>query len=448
MGFTVTTLTLLVGYFYYRLVRNLDHQMDRFMDDEMREMEHILAEGDPVLLEELKSDEAAHQRVILFTEVRTESGEVIGRTRAMGGRDFLLTEEMKEIAGKGSSCTNSMDIGGIPVRVRTRLFKFDDGRRRYLQVGLSEKDASESRRAFLAQTSTAVVPIVALALFGGWVVAGRAMRPINAIAAAAARIRSRNLGERVPLRGTGDEIDRLATVLNSTFAELESSFSRIRDFSASASHQLKTPLTVIRGEAELLIRNRPDDPDLARFATIMDEAAHLARIVDQLLFLARADAEKVDLAFAPVRLQGIVEQGLRRIEPYVTVKNLHLDVRMDQVPEVSGSESLLGTAVQNLLDNAAKFAPEQGHIGVHGGVEEGVVVLEIEDDGEGIPEGERDSVMDRFSHPSSRKGGGAGLGLAVAKEIALIHHGRLQALARKEGRGARFRLEIPRVRPT
>lgn len=202
---------------------------------------------------------------------------------------------------------------------------------------------------------------------------------------------------------------------------------------------------MIRGEAELLLRERPEDPDVARFAAIAEEAAHLARIVDQLLFLARADAEKVEVGLAPLALKALVEHGLRRIEPYVMVKKLQLEARLDGAPDVMGSDSLLGTAVQNLLDNAARYAPEGGRLRVSWESRDGLVALDIENDGRPIPREERERVMRRFSSAGDRPGQGAGLGLAVAREIASLHKGRLTPMDPRDGMGVRFRLEVPRA---
>ncbi|MCE9583711.1 MAG: HAMP domain-containing histidine kinase [Planctomycetes bacterium] len=444
-GFTLVALSLLAGYFYYRLLRNLDHQMERFVDEETREVEQNLNKGDEVVLQELREDESIHDRSALWFCLRDEAGKELFRSSQLKPGDLEMTDAILKSLESNARVWSPVKVLGQRARMRTSTFKTRDGRQRYLHVALSEREALESRANFFVQISYAVVPCVLMALFGGFVVARRATAPIDDIAATASRIQSSGLGERIPLRGTDDELDQLAVVLNSTYAALEESFRRVRDFSASASHQLKTPLTVICGEAELLIRERPDDPDVARFATIADEAAHLARIVDQLLFLARADSEKVGLEMGPVSLRAIVEQGLRRIEPYVTVKRLKLESAMEGAPDALGSDSLLGTAVQNLLDNAARYSPDGGRLRVGWEAGDGVVALEIENEGEGIPAAQRGRVMERFSTAGNKPGKGAGLGLAVACEIAALHKGSLQALDPRSGAGVRFRLEVPRA---
>ncbi len=444
-GFTLTALSLLAVYFFYRLIRNVDLQMDRFIDEESHEAERVLEDGDEALAKELREDEKVHERAGVWFQFTDGAGKVFFRSASLSPEEMRLAPEvLKQLATSARVWTRER-IHGEPARTRTSKFVFPDGRVRYVQIALSEHDALASRANFFAQLSLAVVPCVLVALMGGFFVARRATAPIDDIAAAAARIQSTGLGERIPLRGTGDELDQLAVVLNGTFAALEESFRRIRNFSASASHQLKTPLTVIRGEAELLVRERPDDRDLARYATIAEEAAHLARIVDQLLFLARADAERVEVGMAPVGLKPVVERGLRRIEPYVTVKKLKVEAALDGVPDVMGSESLLSTAVQNLLDNAAKYAPEGGRLRIGWEAAGKLAALEIENDGAPIPQEDRESIMQRFSAEGSRPGQGAGLGLAVAREIAALHKGSLRPMDPRDGMGVRFRLEVPRA---
>ncbi len=444
-GFTLTALSLLAGYFFYRLIRNVDRQVDRFIEEETHEAERVLGEGDEAILTELREDEKVHDRAGVWFQLEDAKGQTIFRSAKLVPGELELTPAIRNQLDSSTRVWTRETIQGEPARVRSTKSTFPDGRVRYLRIALSEHDVIASRSSFLAQLSFAVVPCVLLALVGGFIVARRATAPIDDIAAAAARIQSTGLGERIPLRGTGDELDQLAVVLNATFAALEESFRRVRNFSASASHQLKTPLTVIRGEAELLLRERPDDPDIARFATIAEEAAHLARIVDQLLFLARADAERVEVGMAPVGLRSLVERGFRRIEPYVTVKQLKLEAKLEGIPDVMGSESLLATAVQNLLDNAAKYAPEGGRLRVGWEAAGSAVALEIENDGAAIPKEDRENIMRRFSAEGSRPGQGAGLGLAVAREIAALHKGSLEPLDPRDGMGVRFRMEVPRA---
>ncbi|KAF0244169.1 MAG: integral membrane sensor signal transduction histidine [Planctomycetota bacterium] len=444
-GLSLLALSLLAGYFYYRMVRNLDRQIERFVEEEVHEAEAVLAVGDANLIEDLSAEESAHDRAGIWFVLRDGDGAELFRSSALKPGDLAFTGEMRELLRSNRRTWSSESVQSRYARMRTTKYEFADGRTRYFQAAFSESVAAETRETFLGQLLLAVVPFVLLALLGGFFVARRATAPIDDIAAAAVRIQSTGLGERIKLRGTGDELDQLAVVLNETWAALEESFRRVRDFSASASHQLKTPLTVIRGEAELLLRDRPDDPDIARFAVIADEAARLARMVDQLLFLARADAEHVAVALAPVELKTLVEAGFRRIEPYVTVKKLKVTTKLDGAPDALGNDSLLGTAVQNLLDNAAKYAPEGGRLRVGWEAVEAIVALEIENDGKEIPAAERESIMQRFSSAGDRPGQGAGLGLAVAREIAVLHKGRLVALDPRDGMGVRFRLEIPRA---
>ncbi|NUN48372.1 MAG: HAMP domain-containing protein [Candidatus Brocadiae bacterium] len=442
-GFSLATLALLVAYFYVRLGRASDYQADRFLDDEYSEMEHMLLEGGDDLDAELVLVARFHREVQLFVVVRDMAGTVLQHTENVQAGDFPLSEAARALPAGASIRREDGFVGPVPVRMRIRHLVLPDGTSRLLQVAISRSGSLNARERYLAQAGAAAVPFLALALVGGYVVARRAIRPIDSIAAAAARIQGTNLSERIPLRGSGDELDQLAAVLNRTFEQLEESFRRIRDFSGSASHQLRTPLTVIRGEAELLLKEGIDDRYAARVATIVDEAARLARIVEQLLFLARVDAEKVDVGTESVDLAGIVAQGLRRLEPCVATKKLRVEERREAEPRVRGSEALLATAVQNLLDNAARFSPDDGRILIRYGRRGDRVTLEIEDDGEGIRPEHRGQVMERFFRVDVRKGDGAGLGLAVANEIALLHHGTLSVEDPREGLGAHLRLELP-----
>jgi signal transduction histidine kinase len=447
-GFTLVTLALLVAYFWWRLVRNLDHQMDRYVDEEFEEMQEALAKGDGELGEDFQHDERAHAKLGCSSQLRDAAGRTILKAAWLEEHELPWNDDLRRELEDGRPHTRLVEVDGEATRVRSRLLRFPDGRARVLQVGLSEHESRDAQRAFLRQAGYVAAPFVLLALLGGWIAARRALRPLEHMADAASRIRAESLSERLPLAGTGDEVDRLGESLNATLAQLEESFRKIRDFSASASHQLKTPLTVIRGEADLLLRELADTPQGPRLVTISDEAARLSRTVDQLLFLARADAEAVEIQREAVPLAPLVEAALRRVEPYVTVKRLRVESRVEAGACARGSESLLGTAVQNVMDNAARLSPEGGRIIVRGTAADGRVRLDVEDDGPGIPPAERPVVMERF-HRAGRNGpgGGTGLGLAVAREIAALHGGSLAVLDVEEGRGAHFRLEVPRAEP-
>lgn len=304
------------------------------------------------------------------------------------------------------------------------------------------EDVEESTRALILPLVVAVpVSSAALAVAVWWLV-GRVLRPVEAIRSEVDRITASRLDRRVPQPPTSDEVARLARTMNAMLDRLAASSERQRSFVADAAHELRSPLARMRAELEVDSAH-PASADLAAtHATVLGETVTLQRLVDDLLLLARGDAGALAAGRAePVDLDDVVERQamVRRGQGGPTV-----DTRGVAPVQVRGDEAQLGRAVANLLDNAVRHAggavtvtlAEDAH---------GVAVLTVADDGPGIPAADRDRVFERFTRLDDARsaGGGAGLGLAIARDIAERHGGDLQ-LAR--GPGARFVLTLPVAR--
>ncbi|MFE3454929.1 ATP-binding protein [Nonomuraea sp. NPDC059194] len=274
------------------------------------------------------------------------------------------------------------------------------------------------------------VPLL-LAVVAGmtWFSVGRALAPVAAIRAKVADITARDLHQRVPVPESGDEIARLATTVNGTLDRLETAVERHKQFVADAAHELRSPIATLRARMELA-----EPTDLSTEA--LADVDRLQRLAGDLLLLARLDAgeplkaEEVDLG------QVVAEESLR---PGAAVT---LDISPDVV--ISGSRGHLARLVTNLVDNAVRHAATAVEVRVRG--KDGAAVLEVLDDGPGIPSEHREAVFDRFTRldeARARDGGGVGLGLPIARDIATLHGGTLAV--RDGGFVARFPLRGPAV---
>jgi len=281
---------------------------------------------------------------------------------------------------------------------------------------------------------------VLLIMLGAYVGTRTALRPVERMRVQAAAISQQNLHERVPVPSTGDVVARLATTLNETLARLELAATQQRGFVADAAHELRSPIASLRAILEVA-NEHPGRADWAQVsATAVEETKRLQQLADDLLLVARLDAEP-GTAHQPVDLAELVRRQLAR--------------RIDEGPEltfdapesllVSGDAAQLDRLVRNLVDNAVRHARTTVAVGIER--RDGDVVLRIDDDGTGIPEPERERVFERFTRldeARSRDAGGAGLGLAIAREIAFRHHGTLTVAEAPSG-GARFTLVVPQV---
>ena len=288
------------------------------------------------------------------------------------------------------------------------------------------------------------------ALAASWLLAGRALRPLETMARTAEEIgHTQDLSRRLPAQPSDDEVGRLQQSFNQMLQQLEDAYRRLQEalaaqrrFVADASHELRTPLTTIRGNVGLLLK-RNDITSEDRTAALRDiagESERMSRMVQDLLTLARADAGQ-HLDKAPVELQPIVRDVSRQAQALAE----HREVKLDGAEEVTvvGNADALTQLLWILIDNAVKHTELGGHIELGLERQDGIAFLHVRDDGTGIPPGDTERIFDRFYQADiSRTGEGTGLGLAIARWIVKEHGGRVNAVNNPE-RGATFVVELP-----
>jgi heavy metal sensor kinase len=281
---------------------------------------------------------------------------------------------------------------------------------------------------------------------GGYWMSGRALRPVREITRAAERIEARNLSDRLPLSGTGDELDRLSATLNGMFGRLEESFRRVTQFTADASHELRTPVAVIRATAEVARGKPRSEPEYAQaLDRILAESERITRLIEDLMLLARADAGADGISLAPMDLARVVEEACREARVLAEAAGLRLTLAGTAAAAVRGDEHALHRLTAILLDNAVKYTPRGGEVTVRLRAEAGMAVVEVRDTGIGIAGEDLPHIFERFYRASkdrSRATGGTGLGLAIARWIAERHAGEI-AVESRPGAGSVFALRIP-----
>jgi heavy metal sensor kinase len=314
-----------------------------------------------------------------------------------------------------------------------------------LQVARSETSILQDQRQLLYILLLGLPIGVALAGVGGYVLARRALAPVDRMVERARSINAEQLNARLPVDNPDDELGRLATVFNDTFARLESSFARMRHFTADASHELRTPLTAIRSVGEVGLRGRRDEGAYREIiGSMLEEVDRLALMVDRLLMLSRADSGDAKLSIDVVDLGALAEEVSEQLSVLAEEKRQSISVRCDPVSHWSGDRVVLRQALLNLVDNAIKYSPEGGAIEIHVAAAADGATIDVADTGPGIPDELQSHIFDRFyrvDKARSRGNGGTGLGLAIAKWAVEVNGGRL-TIESSNGSGSRFRISL------
>jgi signal transduction histidine kinase len=274
------------------------------------------------------------------------------------------------------------------------------------------------------------VPASLLALAGGWWLMRKALAPVAALTRAAERINEHNLGERLPLGGNGDELDRLTGVFNAMTERLRLSFLRIREFTLHASHELKTPLTVIHGELETALQDEKLlVEDRQRLESELDEVQRLGKIVDGLTLLTKADAGQIALACEPVRLDELIQEAFADAQSLARPCEIQVNLRDCEEVTVIGDRHRLRQLLLNLTDNAVKYNEPRGTVTLGLRKAEDAAEVTITNTGQGIKPDVLPRVCEPFfrgdpSHSNAVEG--CGLGLSIARWIATAHGGTLK----------------------
>jgi signal transduction histidine kinase len=314
-------------------------------------------------------------------------------------------------------------------------------------VASSTEDRDEPVGVLVASLGVAVPVVVAVLGVVVWLLVGRTLAPVEAMRAEVAEISAERLDRRVPEPGGGDEVQRLARTMNEMLDRLEAADRRLRRFTADASHELRTPLTRMRTELEVDLAGGSGRSPEQLERSLLAEVLHLQAMVEGLLATARLDAGVGGFEPVPVDLDDIVLREAEQSRAALEAAGSTVTLRVSRVSAalVEGDPLQLASVVRNLLDNACRHADSEVEVVLW---EQGdSVVLEVSDDGPGVPEPAREVVFEPFGRAEesrSTTGGGPGLGLAIVREVAIRHGGSAELVDRAPGAGARFRVVLPR----
>lgn len=417
---------------YQVRIKEMDRELDRVTSDFF----NILAQYEPPLdwrnnAEVRKIFALIHH--LYYVEVEQPVGHLVYRSGNL--QDVSLWENPDIPARRTATLAGKS----------ARLLATARGSTKF-RVGASMGRTERSLGDLLLFYALAMPVVLVMVGVGGFWLARKALHPVQQIADAAARITAERLGESLPDSGAKDEIGRLTRVLNEMFARLRTSFEQMRSFSADASHELKTPLTIIRGELEAALRGPKMPPELEEtILDVLEETGRLVAIAEGLLLLSQADAGKLKIEMKTVSLSANLRDLTEDIEILATPRSINIETDYDTGVQVQGNVHFLRQLLLNLFDNAIKYNMTNGEVRTRLERRGSQAVFTISNTGSGIPEAERDLVFQRFHRVDQSRehgSGGQGLGLSICREIVRAHGGKIRLLPAAHG-WTTFEVSLP-----
>ena len=334
-----------------------------------------------------------------------------------------------------------------PIRLYYHLVRYGRHPLLIVQCGTPATEIANALQRLSVIIFIAIPAAVLACVIAGLILAGRSFRPVDVMIREARKITAAHLKSRLPRTHAQDEVDRLAQTLNEMMDRIESSTRAVQDFSSDISHELKTPLAIIRGEIDLALRRPRSSEALSEtLRSVEEEVDELIRLVDDLMLLVKSDARQLTIEKKTVYLDEVLGQILDRFRERAQQKQIALSGDLGVHAAVLGDALYLKRLYSNLVDNALKFTPDGGVVGVRLWLENGMAQVEVKDNGSGIEPEFQHKVFSRFYRTDqSRALEGAGLGLNIAKTICDTHQGTLQLISHP-GQGTTIRVSIPAIK--
>ena len=343
--------------------------------------------------------------------------------------------------------TKEVEVKEIHYAYRLEKFKASSQEYDILLVKNIERDQKFLEVTFFLMAVSDCLGVLS-AIAAGFLISQKMLRPIKKITQAAEQISSHDLTQRIAETGTDDELNRLIQVFNSMLERLQTSFELKNRFISDASHELRTPIAVIKGYSNLLIRwGKEDEKVLAESLTaIQQESQSMALLLEKLLFLARNDSHRQKIEKEVFSLTDLTAEVIKESQILTDKKVFKTEHNAEAL--IFADKKMLKQMLRALIDNSIKFTDENGTIIINNYLAEEAVIIEVEDDGIGIPAEDLPNIFSRFyrvDEARSRETGGSGLGLSIVKTIVDLHGGRIEVESKLQ-QGTRFIITLPRLR--
>jgi heavy metal sensor kinase len=402
-------------------------------------------------IDQMMKDSHGLKPVTKFIQVLDESGRVGRKSENLQHLQLPISIRALRNAYQGKmTFETTKAFGEYPLRMVT----VPAIRRRHVinivQVATSLEEVEAVLNTLWLILWITVPSALVFASLGGLFLANKALKPVDEITKTARIITSKSLNQRIKLRKTRDEIGRLAETFNDMISRLGQSFRQIRQFTANASHELRTPLTILKGEIEVGLRKRRRPEEYKEIlSSNLEEINHMSQIVDDLLFLSKADTGEIHLQKHRINLAKLVSEVYAQTQMIAMTKDIRVHIDNDVEGVVIGDRLKLRELLLNLMDNGVKYTPEGGEMKIALEKDDGRFKLQVMDNGIGIAPADQPHIFDRFfrvDKARSREAGGSGLGLSICKWIAEAHGGEI-SVESDLGKGSTFTVTLPLAPP-
>ena len=403
-----------------------------------------------------------------FIQVLDESGRIGKKSDNLRNIQLPISLNALKNASMGLvTFETNRSFSDTPLRIVTLPVAEKDHTMRIVQVASSLEDVEDALNTLLLILLITVPSALIMASLGGQFLAHKALKPVDQITQTARMITSQNLNQRIPPPKVKDEISRLAETFNEMITRLDQSFRQIKQFSSDASHELKTPLTILKGEVEVALRKERTSPEYQKvLASNLEEINRMGQIVDDLLLLSRTDSGEIQLNRKQISLSQVLKETIPQASLLAQHKNLRILAALpEEEVSILGDRLRIRELFLNLIENAIKYTEEGGSIKIHlqkghspsadegekegRQRENGFAEIRVMDTGIGIAKEDQERIFDRFfrvDKARSREQGGSGLGLSICKWIVEAHQGKISVESELE-KGSSFIVKLPLYLP-
>lgn len=424
----------------------IDQEVDRDLHQRLAGVEEFVGRHTP----QTPSDRFHHE---IQEHTGMRPGEELLQIATSDGRWIFQSDAMRQLGlslgrvsppGRASSATRV--IRGIPLRVLTEWTAIDAAAYGFQMAAPMDNSYTVlSRFGWLLLGSIPV--LVALASVGGYAMSRRALAPIHRITEEARLITAEHLSRRLAVPAARDELQRLSLTLNEMIDRLQQAFRKITHFTADASHELRTPVSLIRSTAELaLMTSRDEEAYRTALRDNLEEAVRMTDLIDDLLTLARADSGDASLGFATLNVADSLQEAFIQAKPLGAANGIDMRLDATEGMMVTGDSSAVRRLFLILIDNGIKYTPSGGWLSASARRQSDEVIVELRDSGVGISEEDLPNIFERFYRADKARSGtvGFGLGLSLAKCIATSHDATIEVDS-SPGHGSTFRVRFRRA---